>query len=112
MCKKSKPQRVCRQCVFHSLMASVFHSLMAKNGGCIITETEQRSISLKQLQQIAEHIRGTVPWAYEYKGKTKIVEDAGQVCLYDVNAVVIKPVTKKRECSMVELMATAPQPPE
>lgn len=88
----------------------VFDDLCA-GGGCEITNTEERGITLSQLCAVWAHIqRRCVPerWANVrgdlLKPKT--------VTLYEAVRYVIKPATAKRECSYIELVANGPQLPE
>ena len=71
------------------LIPAIFQGLVSNGkGGCLISDTTLRAISIEQLQCLV---------------------DAN---LYDMDALIIRPATKGRECSLVELMADGEQPPD
>ena len=87
--------------------------------GCVITQTEQRAMSLDQLARVGRHFKLRLrlqPWLvsrYVHGEWSKNeLTDPTQVVLYDVNEHVILPSTQQRQCSLVELMACSPQPPD
>ena len=86
-------------------------------GGFDIPLTEERAMSLAQLDLLVAHTRRRLkcrPWsvdrpAADGKWTKYSLTLTTEVSLYDLNSNVILPVTSKRQCSMVELLATAVQ---
>lgn len=93
---------------------------MATNGGCLISDTAKRGITLPQLRLIEQHLQKRLDAGEELmvsrpKGDDWIQERVTQVDmlnLYDINALVILPATMGRTCSMVEIMAVEAQCPD
>ena len=89
-------------------------------GGCDIVRTEERAMSLVQLDLLIAHTRRrlkTRPWSVdrvdeEGKWTKYFLTSPGEVSLYDLNSHVILPSTSERRCSMVELLAPAVQSPD
>lgn len=89
-------------------------------GGFDIPLTEERAISLAQLDLLVAHTRRRLkcrPWsvdrpAADGKWTKYSLTRISEVSLYDLNSNVILPVTSKRQCSMVELLATTVQSPD
>ena len=78
--------------------------------GCTIADPENRAIRLSQLRSVCEHIRrrsASESWV-NTDGEKLTDKD---VTMYDCAAYVIKPATKKRKCSLVEVIAKAAQAP-
>ena len=78
--------------------------------GCTIAEPTQRAMRLPQLRSMLAHIARRVT-AERWIGTTNNVLDMKGVTLFDVLCYVIKPATRARKCSFVELVADGPQPP-
>ena len=91
---------------------------------CNIEKTEERAITLQQLEatvwtQIerrcaAEEWEGSRPGPTGTDGKptwTSVRLKPATVCLYDVDKYIIRPATVNRQCSFVELVALIAQPP-
>lgn len=79
--------------------------------GASIPKTEERAITIKQLERVLKHIGRRAPeegWR-NYKGD---VLAADQVSLYETNTHVIKPSTKPKQTSFVEMIATFAQVPK
>ncbi|CAB9512015.1 expressed unknown protein [Seminavis robusta] len=82
------------------------------DNGCTIPQTEFRSITLRQLKEMAIEMMFRChkdTWTSTnpaQKGKRLLPEE---VTLYDLTHYFIKPVTKERQCSYVELIADAPR---
>ena len=88
-----------------------FRELRALGGGCAIAKTEERGITLPQLRAVKAQIdRRCVAEAWtDWEGRALRPET---VSLYDAAKYVIKPATVERQCSFVELFASAPQLPK
>lgn len=87
-----------------------FDDLREGKSGCVIANTEERALTLRQLRAVHTHIlRRCVNerWT-NMKGELLAPE---QVSLYDATRYVIKPATAARGCSFVELVALGPQCP-
>lgn len=83
----------------------------AIGGGCCIDRVEERAIKLTQLKILMNHAWlhcANMGWT-DYGGKALKPDN---INLYDLMKFVVKPVTRARRCSFVELVAVAPQPPE
>ena len=87
--------------------------------GCKIPKTEERAITLKQLVAVMANIKRRCE-AEGWKGdfyppqvaaKETRALTAEMVRLYDADKYVIRPATVAALCSLVELLATGPQPP-
>jgi hypothetical protein len=82
-------------------------------GGCSIEKTEERGVSITQLELLWKHIeRRCVHWV----SNTGEQLSAKEINLYDVAKYVVIPATKPTEtkpkgCSFVEMVAVGPQPP-
>ena len=82
----------------------------ASRTGCSIPRVEERGITLHQLHAVWRHIERRCErerWV-SFAGE---LLTPGTVTLYDACRYVIKPATAERQCSLVELMASGPQPP-
>ena len=96
----------------------------ALDGGCKIELTEERAISLVQLEAVWANIErrcekekweGGRPDGTDAEGKVKwktVALTPESVNLYDADKYLIKPVTVARRCSLVEVLAAGPQPPD
>ena len=102
----------------------MFGELLGESEGpCKIPKTEERAVSLAQLEVVTAHIQrrlsagevwmvprpGEGEW---WKRKDYALEEPLEASLYDVCDCVIKPATKPFHCSLVELMAVGAQPPD
>ena len=82
-------------------------------GGCSIEKTEERGVSITQLELLWKHIeRRCVHWV----SNTGEQLSANEINLYDVAKYVVIPATKPTEtkpkgCSFVEMVALGPQRP-
>ena len=89
-------------------------------GGCDIALTEERAISITQMDLLVTHAIRRLqmrPWLVDRPGEggkwTKYnLTSFGEATLYDLNSNCILPATSERRCSMVELLATEAQPPD
>uniref|UniRef100_A0A6S8A2X7 Uncharacterized protein n=1 Tax=Aplanochytrium stocchinoi TaxID=215587 RepID=A0A6S8A2X7_9STRA len=88
-----------------------FKNVCGKVSGKKVTGAEHRAITLKELLQVKQMVD-------ERCEKEKWVSFLGEkltpekVNLYDVNKYIILPVTVKRQCSFVEMVATGPRQPK
>ena len=90
------------------------------SNGCTIADTASMAISLDQLDVIMAHTARRLaesPWTVtKYVNGAKIddyvLSDLEEVTLDDLNSHVILLATVKQQCSMVELLAPAEQPPD
>ena len=112
-------------CVCRTTAVIVARSpILAPLGRCQIPKTEERAITLQQLDatvwtQIerrcaAEKWEGSRPGPPGDDGKptwTSVSLEPATVCLYDVDTYIIRPATVARQCSFVELVALAAQLP-
>ena len=73
---------------------------------CRIADPAERAISLAQLEGVGAHVRRRFA-----NGDTWERKHLGDITIDDVSAHVCGPATKAQECSIVELMAEARQPP-
>jgi hypothetical protein len=90
--------------------------------GCTIDKVEHRGISLRQLHDLVEEMRELCaaktwirPARTNSNGETvsqAMTLEAHTVNLYDLVDKIVKPRTKERKCSYVELVATGPQKPD
>ena len=93
---------------------------LPSGGGFDIPLTQERAISAAQLDLLVDHTRRRLshrPWTVDRPSAdgewTKhSLTLISEVSLYDLNSNVILPVTSERQCSMVELLATAAQSPD
>lgn len=112
---RGTPERQIQDVVSHEQVATTaeistgtFDDL--SKGGCVISKTEARAITLLQLRQVFKHIeRRCVTEQWVDRLGNLLTPD--KVTLYDTATHVIKPATLTRQCSLVELMATGPQRP-
>ena len=82
--------------------------------GCTIEKTEERGITIPQLREVMQVITarcGEEKWTRK-SGTIEIELTPDAVNLYDINDRIIKAYTLERKCSLVESLATEPQPPE
>jgi hypothetical protein len=89
-----------------------------RGGGCTILETALRGISLRQLKNIFPRARAlcvSEGWP-SYSPQSGSWDGApiepDNLNLYELVHYYIEPQTKERKCSMVELIADGPQPPD
>ena len=92
------------------------------DGLCRIPETAQRAISLDQLRCVVTHAETRLlvkreKWAVSRLGEAGkwckyMLEDPKEITLYDLADYVIRPATELFKCSLVEIMADKPQPPD
>jgi len=120
------------------LIPAIYRDLVSNGkGGCLISDTTLRAISIEQLERLVEHVDSRLDAGEElaytpsYPGaplrsitkcipmKRKTEDGYGHeeyttmdANLYDMDALIIRPATKGRECSLVELMAEGEQPPD
>ena len=82
-----------------------------KSRGCDIPHPELRAIQLCQLRALVKHVekRSTKETWKDPDGRRVLTEN---VTHYDTHAYVIKPVTRERRCSFVEMVANEAQRPE
>jgi hypothetical protein len=88
-------------------------------GGFDIPLTEERAISLVQLNLLVEHARRRLkvrPFsvdrpAADGKWTKESLTSVDEMSLYDMNSNVILPATSEKRCSMVELLAKEVQRP-
>jgi len=83
--------------------------------GCTIPEAALRGITVPQLERIFEvavHQCKQHRWRSTEPGRHAEVLTADTITLYDLAKYWIEPETQERKCSMVELIAAGPQPPE
>ena len=104
--------------------AEVDREFRALGGGCEIEKTEERAISLVQLEAVEANVerrcekekwKGGRPDGTDAEGKPKwktVALTPETVNLYDADKYLIKPVTVARRCSLVEVLAAGPQPPD
>ena len=84
--------------------------------GCVINTAEERGITLRQMRDIYATVQlrcvieGWVGFPNGQQGPPQLLTPEA-VTLYDMDRYLIKPATLQRKCSMVELLAVAPQPP-
>ena len=89
-------------------------------GGCNIERTEERAISMAQLNLLVEHARRRLkvrPFsvdrpAADGKWTKESLTSVDEMSLYDMNSNVILPATSEKRCSMVELLAKEVQRPD
>ena len=82
--------------------------LVGPGGGCSIPDTALRGITPDQLERPIQHVkqrldRGEVlSYTPNYPGApVRTIRHIEEVNLYDLDALVIRPATKARQCSMV-----------
>ena len=84
--------------------------LSHKAHGCKIEEPEKRAIRLPQLRALASHIqRRCINESWVDIENCRLAPESATT--YDIMAYVIKPVTRARKCSYVELVSNKAQPP-
>jgi len=87
---------------------------LCTGGGCAIEKTEERGITLVQLQAIIRHISrrcGKEGWtSTNPHNPGRLTVEV--INLYDVAFWVLRPATKPRQCSYIELVADNKQPPQ
>ena len=95
----------------------IVKSLVEPGAGCRIPKTEERGITLKQLGKVKQQVQsrcekeGWRAWNPALQQLEKEPLTPEQVTLYVVCEKVIKPVTRVKQTSFVELVAFAPQRP-
>ena len=97
-----------------------FRELVALGVGCTIEKTEERGITLTQLGAVRSQIQrrcAAEGWAGDFyppevPAKETRALAPENVRLYDAAKHVIKPATVERQCSFVELFASAAQLPK
>jgi hypothetical protein len=77
----------------------------------IISKTEERAITLRQLRAVCAHIQRRCV-AERWTNREGNLLKPEEVDLYTTTRYVIKPATLKRKCSYVELVASGPQKPK
>ena len=87
--------------------------------GCSILATEERAISLAQLEQLNKHFtrrldesEWTVSRLVDGQFVKRQVSDPEDISLYDLNEQLVLPCSVERQCSMVEILAKGPQIPD
>ena len=94
----------------------LFQDLSLNGDGCLIPLTEDRSITVTQLQVLYSHVDRRC-LAEQWRDCTTVSKYFGQLLepatlnLYQAVAWVVLPATASRCCSLVELMASHPQKP-
>mmetsp|Transcript_136563 Transcript_136563/g.436896 ORF Transcript_136563/g.436896 Transcript_136563/m.436896 type:complete len:749 (+) Transcript_136563:131-2377(+) len=79
--------------------------------GCTIALTEERAITLQQLEALYSHIEQWCEPGGWISGRDWTLLKPTSVNLYDAVEYVVKPATAARSCSFVELFAVGPQKP-
>jgi hypothetical protein len=85
--------------------------------GCTIEHAHERGITLRELRLVLQYVEAhceSERWRSRRLVDGSWVEvelKADEVNLYDINEHVVKPATKARGCSLVELFATGPRAP-
>ena len=84
--------------------------------GCIIPKTEERAITIEQLRHVfAEVVARCKPenWhGMAARGAPSLPLEPADVNLYHLLELFLLPTTASRQCSYVELVASAPQVPQ
>lgn len=80
--------------------------------GCSIERTEERGITVSQLGAVQTQIESHCVVDEWTDRQTKEALKPESVNLYHLTAELIKPVTKARQCSYVEVVAKSAQPPK
>ena len=89
--------------------------------GSAISDAAERAISLEQLDACLRHVerRFTAGEAWMVKrAGSKVsfadteISSAARANMHDLNAYVLKPMTMRRKCSYVEMVAREAQPPD
>jgi len=99
--------------------SGVFHDLLL-TPGCTIPETENRAITLSQLEQLDSHLvkrlSGGASWTVSRFMQGDLVKQQlsspDEATLYDVNEHILLPCTSVRCCSFVEILAASTQKPD
>jgi hypothetical protein len=94
--------------------ADRFAQLRGASVGCEIDLCEERGITIQQLQHTlatATALCTAEGWTSTAPGCSHVRLEAHTMTLYDVTSQVVIPATTARQCSLVELLATGPQPP-
>ena len=78
--------------------------------GCTIAQPEKRATTLSQLRTLVAHIRRRCE-SERWVGDGDSLLTSALVSIYDAMAYVVKPATRERQCSYVELVADGAQPP-
>jgi hypothetical protein len=81
------------------------------SGGCVIDDVAKRAMSLKELRVIRAVIVNNCikdKWRSSWNKKQLRPDD---VNLYDLNEILIKPLTKKRNCAFKELFSSGSSAP-
>ena len=93
-----------------------FSAITGPKGGCTIHDTALRALDLCQLERIIQHSSERFEeelWlAWPGNSDCDQISTISQVNLYLINDYAIKAATFQRQCSMVELIASEPQPPD
>ena len=95
----------------------IVKSIVEPGAGCRIPKTEERGITLKQLGKVKQQVQsrcekeGWRAWNPALQQLEKEPLTPEQVTLYVVCEKVIKPATRAKQTSFVELVAFGPQPP-
>jgi hypothetical protein len=87
----------------------------AGNPGSTIEKTEERGISIAQLNEVLINIKRRCMnenWKNAPPGGKVAALKVAEVNLYDADKFLIRPATVARKCSFVELIAAKPQPPD
>ena len=95
----------------HFLQRGSLLDHLISSGGCDIARTEERGVTIWQLRAHYNEIENRCErdgWRSGWNNEPLVAES---VNLYDTMNWLIKPVTEQRQCSFVELVATAAQPP-
>lgn len=90
------------------VLPALFRDL-CEGSGCSIERTEHRGITLLQLRKLMAHIIRRCQKEQWHDSGIKLVPRT--VNLYQVVANVVRPATRRRKCSYVELIADGPQLP-
>ena len=101
-----------------AVRSTIVEPLLEPGAGCVIPKTEERAITVAQLRKVKEQIErrctaeGWRAWNPRKGRLEKNPLKPEEVTLYVVCDKVIKPATKAKRTSFVELVAFAPQLPK
>ena len=98
--------------------STIVEPLLEPGAGCVIPKTEERAVTVAQLRKVKKQIErrcaaeGWRAWNPKEGRLEKKPLKPEEVTLYVVCDKVIKPATKAKRTSFVELVAFAPQLPK
>ena len=79
--------------------------------GCVVADPANRGTRLSQLRSLCEHIRRRCPVERWVDCDGEAMEAKG-VTMYDTAAYIVKPATRKKRNSLMEVISRGPQPPK